>query len=103
MTVMSSRSLPLVIAVVSVVGTGCNARGMTTASASPQPQSPCRAEQLRLEVGPDFGALGTEHQYFSLTNTGSGSCTLTGYPGVSFVARDGRVVADNFERASDPP
>ena len=69
-----------------------------------QQSSSCRAAQLKLSEGPDFGAAGTESQYLSLTNTSSQKCTLTGFPGISFVAADGRVVADNFQRATaDPP
>jgi hypothetical protein len=115
MSVMRLRSLRFIVVVLTVVGMGCTSsgRGAATptnstalaaapASSEQQPAS-CRAGELKLDVGPDFGAAGTEHQYFSLTNTASRSCTLNGYPGVTFVASDGRVVADNFERASDPP
>jgi hypothetical protein len=105
------RSLACTVAVVvsgagwTSSGTGAASPGTTTvhvaASASKPPS--CRSEELKLGVGPAFGAAGTERQYFSLTNRASRSCTLTGYPGVSFVDDDGHVVADDFERGSDPP
>ncbi len=74
-----------------------------TSSTTAAAVSSCRAAQLKLGVGSAFGAAGTESQYFSLTNTASQSCTLTGYPDVSFVSAGGRVVANNFERATTDP
>src|SRR5579884_3945140 len=71
-----------------------------TSSTRQTAASSCRATQLKLAVGSTFGAAGTESQYFSLTNTAPRACTLTGYPDVSFVSADGRIVANNFERAT---
>ena len=47
--------------------------------------SGCQTSDLTLTLGPGDGAAG--HEYFALkfTNTGTTTCTLTGYPGVSFV------------------
>ncbi len=64
--------------------------GSTTtapASATPTRTGPCQAAQLSatLTTGGGGGA-GHQYPYLVLTNTGATACTLTGYPGVSFVA-----------------
>jgi Protein of unknown function (DUF4232) len=46
---------------------------------------PCRSSHLRLSLGIGQGTAGTTYQVVVLTNTGTVSCTLLGYPGVSFV------------------
>jgi hypothetical protein len=66
----------------------------TTPASSPAPTvSPvvqtgppgCQATGLSAKLGGSQGAAGTSYQVIVLTNTGSASCTLYGYPGVSFV------------------
>jgi len=96
----------LIVVGVSIAAGSCsNGRRAVapTTSTTAVAASSCRATQLKLGVGSTFGHAGTESQYFSLINTASRSCTLTGYPDVSFVSADGGVVANNFERATTDP
>jgi hypothetical protein len=44
---------------------------------------PCSTADLSVKLGPSEGAAGSTYQSIDFTNTGSGSCTLYGYPGVS--------------------
>lgn len=46
----------------------------------------CRTSGLRLRLGNRQGTAGSSYAPLLLTNTGSSSCTLRGYPGVSYVA-----------------
>jgi hypothetical protein len=52
----------------------------------------CRSRHLSLSLGGSQGAAGTTYQSVVLTNTGSRSCTLFGYPGVSFVDSGGALL-----------
>jgi hypothetical protein len=56
-------------------------------SVAPAPTGPstCQASGLAAHLGASQGAAGTMYQVVVLTNTSSASCTLYGYPGVSFV------------------
>jgi hypothetical protein len=54
----------------------------TTASAGPQP---CQTAALAASLGSPNAAAGTAYYPLVFRNTGSASCTLYGYPGVSFV------------------
>jgi len=51
----------------------------------------CRTEQLVLSIGPSEGAAGTQYQPLVLTNR-LATCTLHGYPGVSFLDAAGRQI-----------
>ena len=61
------------------------------ATSSPPPAGPsgCLASGLHAKLGVSQGTAGTLYQVIVLTNTSSASCTLYGYPGVSFVTRVG--------------
>jgi len=64
----------------------------TTAIPTTSPTSgvgPCTSGQLSATVGSGQGAAGTEIYQLVFTNAGSTSCTLQGYPGVSFVGANG--------------
>ena len=63
----------------------------------------CRTSQLRLSIGGSEGAAGTQYQPLVLTNQG-GTCTLHGYPGVSFLDSSGRQIGSPAEmrRAATP-
>ena len=50
---------------------------------------PCTSGQLSATVGSGQGAAGTEIYQLVFTNAGATSCTLQGYPGVSFVGANG--------------
>lgn len=45
----------------------------------------CAASQLKLTVGSPSGAAGSAYYPLRLQNTGSGTCEMVGYPGVSFL------------------
>lgn len=66
----------------------------TTPTASPTSSaaagsSVCLASSLKGSLGTAQGAAGTFYQDLVLTNTSATSCTLDGYPGVSFVTAQG--------------
>jgi len=48
---------------------------------------PCAASSLKLSVGQSNGAAGSIYYPLEFTNVSQATCTLYGYPGVSFVAR----------------
>lgn len=66
-----------------------------TVSASPTPSSTpvggsaCGSGELQLSLGETQGGAGNLYQAVVLTNTSGASCTLRGYPGVSFVDASG--------------
>jgi hypothetical protein len=49
----------------------------------------CQSNQLSLSLGPPGGAAGSTYTPIVFTNTGSTTCELRGYPGVSFVNTSG--------------
>jgi hypothetical protein len=51
--------------------------------------SGCLASGLQAQPGVGQGAAGTAYQVIVLTNTSNATCTLYGYPGVSFVTSIG--------------
>jgi hypothetical protein len=68
--------------------------GGTTPATTPASQTPagpgtCLASDLKGSLGGGSGAAGTFYQIVVLTNTSAASCTLYGYPGVSFVTGPG--------------
>ncbi len=74
--------------------TGASASATTAPSASSSTTSPpaspagaagCLASGMQAQLGASQGTAGTIYQVLVLTNTGPASCTLYGYPGVSFV------------------
>jgi len=67
-----------------------HASGAVTGSGGPD--SRCTTKTLRASVG--HGDVGAGNVYYSLvfTNTGSSSCVLRGYPGVSLIQRDGQTI-----------
>ncbi len=54
----------------------------TTVASGPQP---CPTSALTAALGSPNGAAGTVYYNLTLTNKGTATCTLYGYPGVSFV------------------
>lgn len=70
---------------------GATSPATTPASASPTPTTtpggpqPCATAALKAATGSGEGAAGSSYYAIDLTNNSSTSCTLYGYPGVSFV------------------
>jgi hypothetical protein len=122
------RLLPLV-AVPALLLTGCSAGNdptaapattsssaaaspTTTPGASKSPESGsspaantgterCHTGDLSVKTGTGGAAAGTYHTNLVFTDKSDHRCTLTGYPGVSWVTGDnGTQVNDPFERAS---
>jgi Protein of unknown function (DUF4232) len=75
-----------------VVLAGCSssetgtAPSTVTTSTPAVTASPCPATQLAASLGQSSGTAGTIYHPLSLRNTGSSTCTIQGYAGVSFVA-----------------
>jgi hypothetical protein len=74
--------------------TAAPATTTSTGTAGPAPRArtasaACAPGQVSVSLGP--GSAGLGHAGFALlfTNTGSGSCALTGYPGAALVAEGG--------------
>jgi len=80
--------------------------GSTTGSASSGSQTEvttCRASDLQATLGGGAGAgMSQDHTGLQLRNIGSSTCTLYGYPGVSWVAgANGSQVGAAASRAAD--
>jgi hypothetical protein len=76
--------------------TSASATAATGTAASSTPAAPagtgtagCLASGLQAQLGASQGTAGTIYQVIVLTNTSASSCTLYGYPGVSFVNGQG--------------
>ncbi len=56
----------------------------------PEPAAPgdCKAAELSLSLGHGEGTAGTFYRALRFTNTGKRTCTIQGFPGVSYVAGD---------------
>jgi Protein of unknown function (DUF4232) len=62
------------------------------ASTAPPPATPCPTVNLRLSFGKEVGAGGTSYSYYLLTNDGSSTCSMRGYPRVAVLNAQGVVV-----------
>jgi len=62
------------------------------APSSPAPTGPtsCVTSALAASIGPGSGAAGSTYYPIEFTNTSGATCTLYGYPGVSFITASGR-------------
>ncbi len=60
-----------------------------TAAVAPSGPQPCPASGLRAAIGSGQGAAGSSYYPIDLTNISGVTCTLYGYPGVSFVTGAG--------------
>ena len=85
--VHASGSLPTATATVSTVRPGTSPT--STASPAATPGGPCGTSALRITLGPASAAAGHFYRPLVFTNISAASCTLFGYPGVSFVAKIG--------------
>jgi Protein of unknown function (DUF4232) len=103
---LRSSRLPIGVAIVgSALVTGCGTStpvagptvtvtATSTAAASPSPSAPasttpagpgpCQFSDLKVTLGPGNAAAGTTFYQILFTNDSSTTCTLYGYPGVSF-------------------
>lgn len=66
--------------------------------------STCTASHLKVSLGQPQGTAGTSYMDVALTNTGAGSCTLSGYPTVFLTNSNGAVLgAGAAANASSAP
>lgn len=73
-----------------------------SATTSPGPAVPfCATTQLRLSVEESDAGAGQFHQHLILTNRGA-RCSLHGYPGVSFVDAQGRLLGNPAAQSPAP-
>lgn len=72
-----------------------------TITSTPAPTvKQCRSSHLQLSLGASQGAAGSTYQAVVLTNTGHKTCTLFGYPGVSFVDAGGTQLGSSASQSS---
>lgn len=78
------------------------AAGAAPAAASAPDRAPgtpmCTAKQLSAELGGGDAGAGHIYRYLVLTNTGSATCHLTGYPGVSLLDSAGKQIGKPADR-----
>jgi hypothetical protein len=76
---------------------GSEVPGTPSEAPSPQPSAPpqpvagsgeCKAADLSLSVGDSEGAAGTVYRSVVFTNKSGRTCTMQGFPGVSYVTGD---------------
>jgi hypothetical protein len=83
------------------------ANSATTSSASTAASaatgSGCLTPNLRLSFVSGQGAAGTAYLTYQLTNTGSRSCTMFGYPGFSILNASGQIVQHPAKRGIPGP
>jgi hypothetical protein len=84
----SSAGAPTTTVTTTVQATGSASSGTSgggTPASSPTGPRPCATSALRATVGSGSAGAGSSYYPIDLTNTSGASCTLFGYPGVSFV------------------
>lgn len=78
-----------IAALATVAGCGSdaahNAAKISPVSGGGQSSTGCLTKNLSFSIGTAEGAAGSVYEPLHMTNNGSTSCTLHGYPGVSFV------------------
>lgn len=60
--------------------------------------STCQVEQLHIVQAGALGAAGTQELTYSLTSTGTSTCTLYGYPGMALLGASGQHLRTTVER-----
>lgn len=60
----------------------------------------CASSALAVTLGSPNGSAGSVHYLITFRNTGSSSCTLYGYPGVSFLGAGGTLIGAPAQRQS---
>lgn len=87
---MNTRVFTAAAVALIATAAGCSSGTSNDAQVGPQPSASatvttCQTKDLSFSLGTSEGTAGSVYQPLRLTNTGTGTCTLTGYPGVSFV------------------
>jgi Protein of unknown function (DUF4232) len=64
----------------------------TAITSTPPSTAGCKSASLSLMLGQSDGTAGTIYQPVVFVNNGSSACSLQGYPGVSFVTANGKLI-----------
>lgn len=83
--------------------TGPTADSTSGSSGTAAGVAACRTRSLHLSLISGQGAAGTAYITFGLTNAGSTSCTMIGYPGVAVLDGSGRIVQHPARRGTAGP
>ena len=77
--------------------------GSSATTGSSAPGGQCATSQLSASLTNPSGAAGSVYYHLVLTNKGSSTCFVAGYPGVSFVTTpDGSPIGAPAERRANP-
>jgi hypothetical protein len=79
-------------ATVTVTATAPSTQGAPTQPTTPAGPAGCATTVLTASMGPSNGAAGSSYYPLEFTNSSSVTCSLYGYPGVSFVTASGAQV-----------
>src|SRR6202035_4618438 len=71
----------------------------TPTSAAPAGAAACSSSSLRISLGGGGAAAGTDFTVIDFTNSGSASCTLYGFPGVSLTNSSGAQIGAGATRS----
>lgn len=71
----------------------------TSTTSGPKTNS-CATRDLNISIGSPNGTAGAIHYVLTYLNAGTSSCTLFGYPGVSFLAADGSQIGSPAQRTT---
>ncbi|OIV36338.1 hypothetical protein BIV57_16895 [Mangrovactinospora gilvigrisea] len=80
-------------------GTGTGAGGAGHGSGTAATSDRCATDNLRLHLEQGDAGAGQIHYTLVLTNQGTSSCTMNGFPGVSVMRRDGSTVGKPATRS----
>jgi hypothetical protein len=81
---------------------GSSTTSSSTATTAPGTPS-CRTATLAVSLGPPNGSAGATHYGLTFRNTGTATCTLYGFPGVSFLDSAGHQIGDPAQRQGGSP
>ncbi len=70
----------------------------TTTTSTTTPSNVCRTDELEAELGPTNAGAGQIYNPLILRNTGSRTCDLTGFPGVSVLDGSGNQIGEPATR-----
>ena len=81
---------------------GSSTSSSTTSTSTPGTPG-CRTSALTVSLGSPNGSAGATHYTLTFRNSGSVTCTLYGYPGVSFLDASGHQIGDPAQRQGSTP
>jgi len=87
----------------STTSTSSSPSTSSTTSSTAAGTATCRTSSLALSLGPPNGTAGATHYSLAFRNTGATTCTMSGYPGVSFLDGSGHQIGDPAQRQGGTP